>query len=373
MMPVNRRDFLASVLGAGAVGLTSTEASPAALAVPRLSEVAMSVVKLACVAGCGAPDGTAKGARLIEPFGVAFDRQGNWYICEYKGQRITKVNTTGMIVPFAGREGNSSEPEGAMASQVKFNDPHGLVISKEQMYIADTLNHRLVKINLKTGRAATIAGTGQAGYSGDGGPATNAAFNQLYAVDINRAGNKLYITDLRNRRIRLLDLKSGVVITIAGNGQEGVPAEGAVAADSPLVDPRAAAVDSKGNVYILERRGNALRVLDTKGKIRTVIGPNNPPHSKTGREPDLNGPKNLCVDLRDNVIIADAENHLIRKYDAKDGTTAIIAGTGEKGDRIVPEEPRKTQLNRPHGVFVHPSGVLYISDSYNHRVLQLSR
>lgn len=344
------------------------------VALGPLVSAAKPTSKIECVAGCGGPpDGTAKGARLVEPFGVAFDRQGNWYICEYKGQRITKVDAKGSSTLFAGREGNSTEPEGATASQLKFNDPHGLVISKgQQMYIADTLNHRVVKLDLKTGRAATIAGTGQAGYSGDGGPAVKASFNQLYAVEINRAGDKLYLTDLRNRRIRLLDLKSGNVTTIAGNGQEGVPTDGAVAAESPLVDPRAATVDSKGNVYILERRGNALRVLDTNGKIRTLISPDKPPQSKTGREQDLNGPKYLCVDLRDNVIIADAENHLIRKYDPRAGTTVVIAGTGEKGDRLVADDPLKTQLNRPHGVFVHPAGALYISDSYNHRVLKLS-
>jgi sugar lactone lactonase YvrE len=162
------------------------------------------------------------------------------------------------------------------------------------------------------------------------------------------------------------------VTTIAGNGQEGIPADGSIASDSPLVDPRAAAIDSKGNLYILERRGNALRVVDKNGKIRTVIGPNNPPHSRYGRERDLNGPKYLCVDLRDNVIIADAENHLLRKYDPQEGTTVVIAGSGEKGDRLVADDPLKTQLNRPHGVFAHPSGTLYISDSYNHRMLKLS-
>ncbi len=320
---------------------------------------AKPAVKIECVAGCGgASDGTARSAQLIEPFGVAFDKQGNWYICEYKGQRITKVDARGIITLFAGGEGGP----------VKFNDPHGLVISKDQqMYVADTLNHRLVKIDLKTGRSATVAGAGQAGHSGDGGPAINVTFNQLYAVDINRAGDKLYITDLRNRRIRLLDIRSGVVTIIAGNGQEGVPADGAVAVNSPLVDPRAAAVDSKGNVYILERRGNALRVVDKLGKIRTVVGPNIPSQGS-----GLNGPKYLCVDRNDNVIIADAENHLIRKYNPRDGSVVVIAGSGEKGDRIVPDDPLKTQLNRPHGVFSHPSGALYISDSYNHRVLKLS-
>ena len=86
----------------------------------------------------------------------------------------------------------------------------------------------------------------------------------------------------------------------------------------------------------------------------------------------MNGPKHLCVDLQDNVIIADTENHLILKYEPKGGAVKVIAGSGEKGDRLITGDPLKTQLNRPHGVFIHPSGALYISDSYNHRVLKLS-
>jgi sugar lactone lactonase YvrE len=116
-------------------------------------------------------------------------------------------------------------------------------------------------------------------------------------------------------------------------------------------------------------------MVDKKGKIWTLIGPANtdhPPRSNSGIEKELNGPKHLCVDLRDNVIIADTENHLIRRYNPKDGTTVVIAGTGEKGDRLVPDDPLKTQLNRPHGVFVHPSGALYISDSDNNRILKMT-
>ena len=305
----------------------------------------------------------------MEPFGVAFDKQDNWYICEHAGQRITKVDLRRNISRFAGRENTSPAPEGSTAAQVRFHDPHGLVISKDQqMYIADTLNHRVVKIDLKTGQSATVAGSGQAGYSGDGGPARNATFNQLYALDLNQANDKLYITDLRNRRIRVLDLKTGTVTTIAGNGQEGVPADGASAINSPLLDPRATAVDSKGNVYVLERGGNALRVLDRQGKIRTVIGAG----FGAARSGNLNGPKDLRVDRHDDVIISDTENHLIKKYRPKDGSIVVIAGTGEKGDRLVADDPLRTQLNRPHGIFLHHSGALYISDSENHRVLKLS-
>ena len=332
---------------------------------------AHQAVKIECVAGCfqGPLGGPALGAKLIEPFGVAFDKRGNWYICEYKGQRITKVDPSGIITLFVGGEGEAKGPGDAAAGRPEFRDPHGLVISRDQqMYVADTMNHRALKIDLKSRRATVVAGTGQPGYSGDGGQAAAATFDQLYAIDINPAGDKLYLTDLRNRRVRLLDLKSGIVTTIAGNGQTGVPADGSDGLSSPLVDPRATAIDSQGNVYILERGGNALRVLDRQGKLRTLIGPSDPPRPGV----DLNGPKHLCVDRHDKVIIADSENHVIRHYDPKSGASVVVAGTGEQGNRIIAADPLKTQLNRPHGVLVHPSGALYISDSDNHRVLRLS-
>jgi sugar lactone lactonase YvrE len=122
--------------------------------------------------------------------------------------------------------------------------------------------------------------------------------------------------------------------------------------------------DSKGNVYILERRGNALRVVDKAGTIRTLIAPGM-------FTPNLNGPKHLCLDRGGNIIIADAENNLVRRYTLKDRKLVTIAGTGERGDRVDANDPLQTQLHRPHGVYVHGNGDLYIVDSYNHRVLRL--
>jgi sugar lactone lactonase YvrE len=221
-------------------------------------------------------------------------------------------------------------------------------------------------IDLASGTASILAGNGGKGYSGDGGPATKASFHGVFAIDLGPGGRMIYVADLSNRRIRAVDLKTGIVNLVAGNGESGVPKDGADAKTSPLVDPRAVTADAQGNVYILERRGNALRVVDKNGKIRTLVAPGQV-------KPDLNGPKHLCMDRDGGVVIADAENHLVRKYSPKTRSLVTIAGTGERGGRIVADDPLQTQLNRPHGVTVDARGDLWIADSYNHRVLRVKR
>src|SRR6478735_514910 len=193
----------------------------------------------------------AVGVKLIEPFGVAFDRKGALFICEYKGEKITRLDPTGTASLFAGTGAASYGGDGGPANQAALRDPHGLVIGPgEVMYIADTLNHRIRKVDLKTGAISTIAGTGVAGFSGDGGPATKATFNGVFGIALG-PGGKLYVADLSNRRVRMITLKTGIISTIAGNGTDAVPSDGSLAAESPLQDPRAVAADSQGNVYIL--------------------------------------------------------------------------------------------------------------------------
>jgi len=334
--------------------------------------------RIECIVGCGGDfgSGLAKETKLNEPFAMAFDQVGGGYICEHEGQKIIKVDSQGFISPFAGLGVLFFGGKTQQTDHAAFNHPHGLVIAKDQqMYVADTLNHRVQKIDLKSGEISTIAGTGKPGFSGDGGQAISATFNGIYAIDVNQAGDRIYLADLENRRIRWIDLKSGVVRTLAGNGEKGVPTDGADAANAPLVDPRAVTVDSTGNVYVLERGGNALRVVDSRGKITTLVGPAKGvsiTHSSSGTNPDLNGPKHLFTDLQGNVIIADTENHLIRKYSLGTRKLTVIAGTSEPGDRLVSDDPLKTQLNRPHGVFVDSAGALYISDSENNRILKMT-
>jgi sugar lactone lactonase YvrE len=148
------------------------------------------------------------------------------------------------------------------------------------------------------------------------------------------------------------------------------------ARSAPLVDPRAVAVDAQGHVYILERSGHALRVVDPDGTIRTVAGTGKAGATGDGgpaRQATLNGPKHLCIDLEGNVLIADTENHLIRKYLPREGKIVRVAGTGQKGTAGVDGPPEQAELSQPHGVYVHPSGVLYITDSSNNRVLRMEQ
>lgn len=322
------------------------------LAAFAVASLPAATVELVAGGGSGEPGVSARDLRFIEPFGVAFDRAGNLFVIEYTGGRLIRIDKVGKTSFVAGGEA--------------FHEPHAIVMNGEdQLFIADTHNNRVLRRDIATGATVTVAGNGEKGYSGDGGPATEAAFNGIFAIDLAPDGKRLYVADLTNKRIRRVDLASGIVTTVAGNGQEGVPADGAVAAESPLVDPRAVAADAAGNVYVLERRGNALRVVDPNGRIRTLIKPGD-------ITPNLNGPKHLCMDRDGNVIIADAENHLVRRYDVKTGQTTTIAGTGVAGLHIDAANPAKTQVNRPHGVYVHTDGVLYVTDSYNHRVLRVT-
>lgn len=183
-------------------------------------------------------------------------------------------------------------------------------------------------------------------------------------ITLNSTHDKIYCADLKNLHIRVVDLKTGLIQTIAGNGEKGAPSDGASAIDGPLVDPRAVAPDSQGNVYILERAGHALRVVKPDGTIHTVAG--------TGQRGNATGPalksefaspKHLAVDQSDNVFIADDQNARIVRYDAEaDTVTAVIGQSVENPD---------VSLSHPHGVCVPADGSLYVVDTGHHRIIRL--
>jgi DNA-binding beta-propeller fold protein YncE len=340
------------------------------------NEVA-SRLTLVAGGGTGGDGSAAKEAKLVAPFGVGFDSKGTLFFVEMTAHRLRKIGEDGLLASIAGSGREGSGGDGGPAARAELNGPHSLAVAKNDViFVADTWNNRIRKIDPRTGVITTVAGTGRKGFSGDGGPATDAGFGGIYCLALDETNQTLCLADLDNRRVRQIDLKTGIVSTLAGNGKKGVPVDGDDARTSPLVDPRAVALDGQGSVYILERSGHALRVVDRSGKIRTLAGTGQAGDSGDGgdaRQARLNGPKHLCVSPEGDVLIADTENHRVRVFHPATGTIDGLAGTGRKGTAGLGGPASKAELAQPHGVTVGPDGLLYISDSSNDRILKMGR
>jgi DNA-binding beta-propeller fold protein YncE len=347
---------------------------PAAILLTALFSSAAEKVVL--VAGGGSNTNTtiavkSTDAKLNGPFGVDIDSAGDLYVVEMTGQWVRKLDRKGMLAVVAGT-GEKGAQDGPGRS-AQFNGIHNLAVSGDEILLADTWNHCVRVFKTSSGQVSRVVGTGEKGFAGDGGPAVQARFGGIYCVSIG-LDSHWYLADLDNSRIRAVNPRTGIVRTVAGNGHKGVPAEGAKATEAPLNDPRAVIADALGRVYILERSGNSLRVVDTNGTVRTLVGTGQKGNTGDGgdaRQATLNGPKHLCFDRDGNVLIADTENHVIRKYLTREGKIVRIAGTGKKGNKGLGGPPLEVELSQPHGVYLHRDGTLYITDSSNHRVLKV--
>ena len=331
-------------------------------------------VRLVAGGGTGKDGGPAIGAKLHEPFGVAWDKEGRLIIVEMGGHCVRRIDAKGVISTAVGTGDKGFGGDGGASTESRLNGPHAILVDGSgTILISDTWNDRVRAIDAK-GAVRTVVGSGKKGFGGDGGPALEAKFGGIYCTAVSKDGQRLYVADLDNRRIRKIDRKTGIVTTVAGDGSKGIPRDGSEAIRSPLMDPRAVAVDADENIWILERDGHALRVVDAAGRIRTVAGTGKKGYSGDGGPASMatmSGPKYLCVAPDGSILIADTENHAIRRYTPKDGTITTVAGTGRKGSNGIDGPPEKLQLDRPHGVEVHSSGDIYISDSDNHRVVRI--
>ncbi|MBL9117867.1 MAG: NHL repeat-containing protein [Verrucomicrobiaceae bacterium] len=294
------------------------------------------------------------GGQLKEPFGTEFDTKGTPYVVEMiSGNRLFRLENEGKLEKLA---------DG-------FNGPHNLAVLPDgDILIGDTWAGNVKRYDAETKKVTT-----QPGYEAPKGKEKGMG---PYCITLTPDSKTLLIANLL--QIHAIDLETGKGRVVAGNGKKGKPEDGAAALDAPLVDPRAVGQDSKGNIYILERGGNALRVVDTSGKIRTVVNASgkkgNSGDGGPGLEATMNGPKHLCIDIDDTVLIADAENHVVRRFDPKSGMITRIAGTGKNGKAGLGGEPTKCELARPHGVTIHPlTKEIWITDSYNNRILKMTR
>lgn len=308
---------------------------------------------------------------LNEPF--AFGFLGNdLLLTEFGANRVVRITPDGKVSVVAGN-GKIGSSDG-IGSAASMNAPHNLAIVGNHAYISDTQAHRLRLLEISTGKLSTLGGSVK-GFSGDGNKISEARFDQLYHVSLTPDKKALLICDLGNRRIRSFDIQTQIVTTIAGNGKRGLPKNGGVASEEPLIDPRAVEADSKGRIWILERGGNALRVVEN-GKIRTVAGTGEAGYSGDDGpaiQAKLNGPKGLFIKPDGNVLIADAENHCIREYNPMSETIRRVAGTAKSGKGAIGKDVLDTDLKRPHAVAVDQNGTMYIADSYNGRLLKVEK
>lgn len=315
--------------------------------------------------------------KLTQPFAVAFDSAGDALFVEMAGgERLRKVTKGGEVVTLAGTGKKGFVDNPVPAAESTFNGLHDLAVTAAgAVFLADTFNHA-VQVYFTIGETMNrYAGTGKPGFAGDGGPSGVARFDQPICLCLHD-NTTLYVADIGNRRVRAIDLTTNEVRTVAGTGAKGTPKDGELAATQPLTDPRAVAVDSKGKLYVLERGGHRLYAIGTGGRIFAVAGTGAKGNSGNGGpalKAAMNGPKSIAIDRDDSVLIADTENHQVRRYTPGAETMTLVAGSGAAGAKF-DADPIKVELKRPHGVAVHPkTGDIYVADSDNGRVLKLSR
>lgn len=326
--------------------------------------------------GFAGDGGAARLAKLDNPFGVVRGPDGALWFCEYTGQRIRRIAPDGTIATVAGTGVKGFSGDGGSARLATFNLPHEIRFDAAgDLYVVDMANHAVRKIALKTGVITTIAGDGQPGYAGDGGPARAARFRQPHSIQFDAAGN-LFVCDIGNHAIRRIDGRTGVISTFAGTGLPGDTPDGARIAGTPLRGPRSLDFDRDGNLWLATREGNQVFRLDTvHGTIHHVAGTGKKGftgHGSPAREATLSGPKGISVDAEGNVWLADTESHSVRMIEAGSGRLELIAGTGNKGDG--PDGPALAcQLARLHGIFADADGGIYIGDSEAHRIRVIRR
>jgi len=323
-------------------------------------------------------DGTAADmAQINNPYGVVIGPDGALYWADFGSNRILRLDLRAKrvtVVAGAGTKGHLGD--GGPAKAALLSAPHEVRFdSKGNMFVAERDSHVVRHVDMKTQVISTVAGTGVAGYSGDGGPASSAQLNQPHSIVLDSSDNVL-ICDINNNRVRKIDAKTGVISTFAGTGENAAtPDEGGMLT-SPIAAPRSIDIAPDGTMYLILRAGNKVLAMNpAQGRLRRIAGTGELGYegdggpalnAKFGTPPSaLNGPKGVALG-GNTLYVSDTENHVIRGIDLRTGIISTVAGTGQRGDG--PDgDPRTCKMARPHGVFIKGSSI-YIGDSENHRI-----
>ena len=302
------------------------------------------------------------------PYGLVTGPDGALYICEIDRHVVSRLDLkTRQLTIVAGTAGKSGYAgDNGPATAALLNEPYEVRFDRAgNLFFVEMKNHVVRRVDKKTGTITTVAGTGEPGFAGDGGPARAAQFRQPHSIAFDPQG-RLLICDIGNHRVRRVDLSSGMIDTMAGNGERlPTPEAAPFGKTTPLNGPRAIDFDREGNLYLVLREGNRVyRVPAASQQLELLAGSGQKGWTGDGadaRQADLNGPKGVAWAPEGAIYIADTESHTIRRIDLRTRVITTILGDGKRG-----------LTARPHGVFADRRGVVYVGDSENHRVLRIT-
>ena len=312
----------------------------------------------------------------MTPVGVAFDSAGNLYIGDNSNSRVRKVNAaTGTVTTVAGTGAAGYSGDGGAATSAQLNGPEVVALdSAGNLYIAEYYNNRIRKVAAATGIITTVAGNGTQNYSGDGGAATSAALWSPTGVAVDSANN-LYIADFGNHRIRKVAAATGIITTVAGNGTLGYSGDNGPATSAELADPTQVVLDSAGNLIIADPGNNRVRkVTLATGIITTIAGTGTGAYAGDGgaaTSAALHNPEYLTLDSADNLYIGDYLNNRVRKVNAATGIITTIAGNGTGAYAGDGGAATSAELQYPSGITFDNAGNLYVSDLGNSRIRKI--
>lgn len=327
--------------------------------------------------------GPAVEAQINNPYGVIVGPGGDIVFCDIDNHVIRRVSRKkGIIDTLVGDGEKGYSGDGGPPLEAKLNQPYEVRFHPSgDLYWVEMPNHIVRKLDARTNRVETVAGTGESGFSGDGAAATDATFNRPHSIEFDPSGDRLFICDIGNHRIRVVDLNTGLVDTWCGTGEPKATGDGAkVSKKTPLKGPRALCLAPDGDLWLALREGNQVFRIDMEeDRLYHVAGTGKKgfhAEAKPALESLLSGPKGVAVSPDGNLVyLADTESHSVRAIDLSVDPPALIliAGNGKKGNGPDTPDPLVCEMNRPHGVGVDPvTGDLYVGDSEAHKVRRIS-